>query len=57
MIISGYGALTVARTDNINAFYGILVMVGLGTGEIIVPASISKSMFLLVYQILLGFEL
>lgn len=40
MMTAGCGALAAARTDNINAVYGILVVAGLGIGGIVVPASI-----------------
>jgi hypothetical protein len=40
MMTAGTGALAAARTDNLNAVYGILVVAGLGIGGIVVPASI-----------------
>ncbi|KAH8684839.1 MFS multidrug transporter-like protein [Tricladium varicosporioides] len=40
MMTAGCGALAVARQDNINTTYGILVVAGLGIGGIVVPASI-----------------
>ncbi|RDW92537.1 MFS multidrug transporter-like protein [Coleophoma crateriformis] len=40
MMTAGCGALAVARRDNINTVYGILVVAGLGIGGIVVPASI-----------------
>jgi hypothetical protein len=40
MMTAGCGALAAARTDNMHAVYGILVVAGLGIGGIVVPASI-----------------
>jgi hypothetical protein len=40
LMTAGCGGLAAARTDNINAVYGILVVAGLGIGGIVVPASI-----------------
>lgn len=40
MMTAGCGAMAAARTDNLAAVYGILVVAGLGIGGIVVPASI-----------------
>ncbi|KAL2068995.1 hypothetical protein VTL71DRAFT_15333 [Oculimacula yallundae] len=40
MMTAGCGALAVARLDNLNAVYAILIVAGLGIGGIVVPASI-----------------
>jgi hypothetical protein len=40
MMTAGCGAMAAARTNNLPAVYGILVVAGLGIGGIVVPASI-----------------
>ncbi|KAG9519445.1 MFS multidrug transporter-like protein, partial [Aureobasidium melanogenum] len=40
LMTAGCGALSVARVDNLNQLWGILVVAGLGIGGIVVPASI-----------------
>ncbi|KAH8666506.1 putative major facilitator superfamily transporter [Xylariales sp. PMI_506] len=40
LMTAGCGALSIARVDNLNQLWGILVLAGLGIGGIVVPASI-----------------
>lgn len=40
LMTAGCGSLAVAKVDNINTVYGLLVISGLGIGGIVVPASI-----------------
>ena len=40
LMTAGCGALSIARVDNLNQLWGILVVAGLGIGGIVVPASI-----------------
>lgn len=40
LMTAGCGALAVARRDNLNTLWGLLVLGGLGIGGIVVPASI-----------------
>ena len=37
---AGCGSLAVARVDNLNQLWGLLILAGLGIGGIVVPASI-----------------
>ena len=39
-MIPGCGSLAIARVDNLNQLWGLLVLAGLGIGGIVVPASI-----------------
>lgn len=43
LMTAGCGALSIARVDNLNQLWGILVVAGLGIGGIVVPASIITS--------------
>lgn len=43
LMTAGCGALAIARVDNLNQLWGILVVAGLGIGGIVVPASIITS--------------
>ncbi|EXJ79815.1 hypothetical protein A1O3_08100 [Capronia epimyces CBS 606.96] len=40
LMTAGCGALSVARIDNLNTLWGLLILGGLGIGGIVVPASI-----------------
>ena len=40
IMTAGCGALSIARVDNMNQLWGLLILAGLGIGGIVVPASI-----------------
>lgn len=40
LMTAGCGALAIARVDNMNQLWGLLILAGLGIGGIVVPASI-----------------
>ncbi len=40
LMTAGCGALTIARRDNLDQLWGLLILAGLGIGGIVVPASI-----------------
>lgn len=40
LMTAGCGSLAVAKVDNLNTLWGLLVLAGLGIGGIVVPASI-----------------
>lgn len=43
LMTAGCGAISIARVDNLNQLWGILIVAGLGIGGIVVPASIITS--------------